>query len=225
LRPGGRLDGNRKRTVNQMLNPETIFTFTAASILLALAPGPDNIFVLTQSALRGRLAGLMVVLGLCTGLLVHTFAVACGVAVIFQVSALAFSLLKLLGAGYLVYLAWQAFRASATPFQTDATAPRSLGRLYLRGIVMNVTNPKVSIFFLAFLPQFADPVRGSLTLQMILRGGLFMLATIVVFGLIALLAGSLGNWFGRSSRAQKLLNRLAGTVFVGLALKLATARR
>jgi threonine/homoserine/homoserine lactone efflux protein len=208
-----------------MLNLETIAPFFLASILLALVPGPDNIFVLTQSALRGRLAGLLVVLGLCTGLLVHTFAVACGVAVIFQVSAVAFTLLKLLGAGYLVYLAWQAFRASTSPLQVDATAPRSLRRLYLRGIVMNVTNPKVSIFFLAFLPQFADPARGSLTLQMILLGGLFMLATILVFGLIALLAGALGDWFGRSSRAQKVLNRIAGAVFVGLALKLASAQR
>jgi threonine/homoserine/homoserine lactone efflux protein len=190
-----------------------------------MAPGPDNIFVLTQSALRGRLPGLMVVIGLCTGLLVHTFAVACGVAVIFQVSAVAFTLLKLLGAGYLVYLAWQAFRASAGPLPTGETETVPLGRLYLRGIVMNVTNPKVSIFFLAFLPQFADPARGSLAVQMILLGGLFMLATILVFGLIALLAGSLGDWLGHSSRAQKVLNRVAGTVFVGLALKLATAQR
>jgi len=208
-----------------MLSPETVVTFLTASILLALAPGPDNLFVLTQAALRGRLCGLMVVFGLCTGLLVHTFAVACGVAVIFQVSALAFTLLKLLGAAYLVYLAWQAFRTSSDPLPVAADAPRKYRRLYLRGIVMNVTNPKVSIFFLAFLPQFADPARSPLAPQMILLGGLFLFATILIFGLIALLAGSLGAWLGRSVRARKVLNRIAGTVLFGLALKLVTAQR
>ena len=96
-----------------MISSETIITFSTASILLALAPGPDNIFVLTQSALRGKRAGIVVMLGLCTGLIVHSSAVALGVAVIFQASAVAFSALKFVGAGYLVYLAWQAFRASA----------------------------------------------------------------------------------------------------------------
>ena len=93
-----------------MIPIETLLTFFAASVLLAIAPGPDNIFVLTQSALRGKSAGLFVMLGLCTGLIVHSTAVALGVAVIFQTSALAFSALKFIGAGYLLYLAWQAFR-------------------------------------------------------------------------------------------------------------------
>lgn len=208
-----------------MLSLETITTFLAASILLALAPGPDNLFVLTQSALHGRLPGLLVVFGLCTGLLVHTLAVVCGLAVLFQVSAAAFVALKLLGAGYLIYLAWQAFRASAARLEIAGQPRQKPGRLYLRGIVMNLTNPKVSIFFLAFLPQFADPSRGSVPVQLSLLGGLFIFATVMVFGLIALLAGSLGEWLARSARAQTWLNRLAGTVFVALALKLATARR
>lgn len=208
-----------------MLSLETITTFLAASILLALAPGPDNLFVLTQSALHGRLPGLLVVFGLCTGLLVHTLAVVCGLAVLFQVSAAAFVSLKLFGAGYLIYLAWQAFRASAARLEIAGQPRQKPGRLYLRGIVMNLTNPKVSIFFLAFLPQFADPSRGSVPIQLSLLGGLFIFATIMVFGLIALLAGSLGAWLARSTRAQIWLNRLAGTVFVALALKLATARR
>ncbi len=93
---------------------ETVATFFAASVILALAPGPDNIFVLTQSALHGKISGLWVTLGLCTGLVVHTTAVVLGVAVIFQVSAVAFTLLKVVGAGYLLYLAWHAFRATAT---------------------------------------------------------------------------------------------------------------
>lgn len=208
-----------------MIPFETLAAFFTASVLLALAPGPDNIFVLTQSALRGRTAGLLVTLGLCTGLVVHTTAVAFGVAVIFQASALAFTALKLAGAGYLLYLAWQAFRASAEKISIGRQNELSHGRLYRRGIIMNVTNPKVSIFFLAFLPQFADPNRGPLTLQMLLLGSLFIVSTILVFGGIALLAGSLGQWLNRSPKTQVMINRLAGAVFVGLALKLATVSR
>ena len=209
-----------------MLIPiESLVTFFAASVLLALAPGPDNIFVLTQSALHGKLAGLLVTLGLCTGLIVHTTAVAFGVAVIFQASALAFTALKLCGAGYLLYLAWGAWRATATKISANSGVALSLGKLYRRGIIMNVTNPKVSIFFLAFLPQFADPGRGSLTLQMVLLGGIFILATILIFGAIALLAGTLGSWLMRSDKAQIVMNRVASLVFVALALKLATTQR
>ena len=208
-----------------MLSIETFSAFFLASTLLALAPGPDNVFVLTQSALHGKLSGLVVVFGLCTGLLVHTTAVAFGVAVIFQASTLAFTLLKIIGAGYLVYLAWQIFRATPEQIRMQSDQQKSLGTLYRRGIIMNVTNPKVSIFFLAFLPQFADPVRGSISLQMVALGGIFITATILVFGAIALIGGALGEWLNSSERAQRVMNWTAGTIFVGLALKLVTAER
>jgi threonine/homoserine/homoserine lactone efflux protein len=208
-----------------MFDLSILALFTSASVLLALAPGPDNIFVLTQSALKGKLVGIVVTLGLCTGLIVHTSAVALGVAAIFQASALAFNLLKYAGAAYLLYLAWGAFRAGASTLDNRETRETSLWRYYLRGIIMNVTNPKVSIFFLAFLPQFTNPAKGSLPLQLIILGLLFILATIVVFGTISLLAGMLGQWLRRSERAQVLLNRIAGAIFAGLALKLATASR
>ena len=208
-----------------MIPLETQITFFTASILLALAPGPDNIFVLTQSAIRGRSAGIVVMLGLCTGLIVHSSAVALGVAVIFQTSAAAFSALKFIGAGYLIYLAWQAFRASANQIQITHEGQVNHWKLYCRGIIMNITNPKVSIFFLAFLPQFADPLRGPISMQILFLGGLFIVATILVFGGIALLAGTLGQWLNRSDRTQNILNKIAGTVFLGLALKLATTER
>jgi threonine/homoserine/homoserine lactone efflux protein len=208
-----------------MIPVDTLVTFFMAAVLLGLAPGPDNIFVLTQSAMRGRMAGLMVTLGLCTGLVVHTTAVAFGVAVIFQASALAFTALKLFGAGYLLYLAWHAFRATSEAITAGKPNGLRTAQLYRRGIIMNVTNPKVSIFFLAFLPQFADPQRGSLTLQMLLLGGVFIVSTILVFGSIALLAGTIGGWLNRSPRTQVIMNRLAGVVFLGLALKLATVKR
>ncbi|MCK4502861.1 MAG: LysE family translocator [Desulfuromonadales bacterium] len=208
-----------------MLPIETLITFFTASILLGLAPGPDNIFVLTQSAMRGRSAGIIVMFGLCTGLIVHSVAVAFGVAVIFQTSAIAFSILKFVGAGYLVYLAWQIFRASPEKIQGESVGSINRWKLYRRGIIMNITNPKVSIFFLAFLPQFTDASNGSIPLQIILLGGLFILATILVFGSIALLAGTLSQYFNRSDFAQKILNKVAGTVFLGLALKLVTTKQ
>jgi threonine/homoserine/homoserine lactone efflux protein len=200
---------------------ETLSLFFAASVALALVPGPDNIFVLTQSALHGRLAGLLVTLGLCTGLLVHTTAVSLGVAAIFQTSALAFNLLKAVGAAYLLYLAWQTLRAGAMKLQNSAGLGLSRRELYARGIVMNVTNPKVTIFFLAFLPQFTDPARGSLTLQVLVLGATFMLATLIVFGAIAWAAGFIGGWLRASQRAQVVMNRVAAAVFAGLALRLA----
>lgn len=208
-----------------MLSSETLITFFTASILLGLAPGPDNIFVLTQSALRGRSAGISVMLGLCTGLIGHSLAVAFGVAVIFQTSTLAFSILKYIGAGYLIYLAWRAFRAAAEELTASSNGELKHWKLYRRGIFMNITNPKVSVFFLAFLPQFADPEHGPIWVQILLLGGLFIVATLLVFGSIALLAGTLGQWLSRSSRIQTLLNKLTGIVFIGLALKLATTEK
>ena len=206
-----------------MLAAETVLTFFAAAVLLGLAPGPDNLFVLTQSTLHGRRAGLMVMLGLCTGLVVHSLAVAFGVAAVFQASAVAFSVLKLCGAAYLLYLAWQAFTTSVGSSVDTRSGSPGRGELYRRGIILNITNPKVSIFFLAFLPQFADPARGSVAIQIILLGGLFIIATFLVFGGVAIAAGSVRVWLLKSDRTQKWLNRLAGAVFIGLAIRLITA--
>ncbi len=203
----------------------TLMAFFATSLLLALAPGPDNLFVLTQSALRGKAAGLAVTLGLCTGLTVHTTAVALGLAALFAASAMAFTVLKLCGAAYLLWLAWQAFRASSTALRAAAPSRLTGWQLYRRGIVMNITNPKVSIFFLAFLPQFADPARGPLTLQILLLGAIFILATIVIFGGIALLAGVLGDRLTRSPGLQRVMNRMTGAIFTALALRLALGER
>jgi threonine/homoserine/homoserine lactone efflux protein len=206
-----------------MMPIESIIAFVIASTLLSIAPGPDNIFVLTQSALYGKKSGVLVTLGLCTGLIVHTLAVAFGVAAIFQTSMVAFTVLKIIGALYLAYLAYQAFMASAKNIEAPGLNIRSNGALYRRGIVMNITNPKVSIFFLAFLPQFTSPDLGPVALQIFLLGGVFICIALVIFSTIALLAGELGDWLHNSPRAQVYLNRIAGTVFAGLALKLVTA--
>ena len=194
--------------------------FFSTSILLALAPGPDNIFVLTQSTIRGRLAGWIITLGLCTGLIGHTLIVATGIAVIFQVSLIAFTILKLSGSAYLLYLAFLAFRASVTTVNLSSNGITSLFQLYRRGIIMNVTNPKISIFFLSFLPQFADPNRGSIMLQILSLGLVFIISAMLVFGMISIIAGFLGNRLQRSSMGQIIMNRIAGTVYATLAIKL-----
>jgi threonine/homoserine/homoserine lactone efflux protein len=204
---------------------DTTLTFFAASVLLALAPGPDNVFVLLHSAVHGKRAGMLVVLGLCTGLLFHTAAVALGLAAVFAASNTAFTVLKLCGAAYLVYLAWGAWRAPVGIQDTASTPALSARQTYGRGVLMNLTNPKVAIFFLAFLPQFADPARGGMAGQILFLGAVFILAALLTFGAIAYFAASFGKAFQRSLRAQRGLNRVASLVFVGLALRLATAQR
>jgi threonine/homoserine/homoserine lactone efflux protein len=208
-----------------MFDINTLIMFFTASILLALAPGPDNLYVMSQSMLKGRAAGLMITLGLCTGLIGHTTAVALGVVVLFQTSSVAFMVLKFAGAAYLLYLAWKSFRASEGTLQMQKSVEATSWYLYRRGVIMNITNPKVSIFFLAFLPQFSNPSKGSIPFQLMLLGGMFILSALVVFSSISYLAGMIGGWFLKSKRAEKILNIAAGTVFTALAIKLALTRQ
>ncbi|MCU0845737.1 MAG: LysE family translocator [Spirochaetes bacterium] len=204
-----------------MIDHNALVMFVTASTALAFAPGPDNIFVLAQSITMGRTAGFIITLGLCTGLIVHTAIVALGVAAIFQTSIVAFTMLKYIGAVYLLYLAWKAFTAKGEGIRADGRPAPGGWKLYRRGIIMNVTNPKVSLFFMAFLPQFADPAKGPITLQLIFLGAVFILVTLVVFGLISQLAGAIGRRLTRSGRWRKALNVIAGVVFASLAVKLA----
>ncbi len=204
-----------------MLPLETITLFVFSAMALALVPGPDNLFVLTQSMTKGARAGITVTLGLMTGLIFHTTAVALGVAAIFQTSQLAFDILKYIGAVYLLYLAYLSFRDSSRLDLHTEKNMLSLAKLYRRGIFMNITNPKVSLFFLALLPQFADAHRGSVTLQIFMLGGLFILSAFIIFVSISLLAAKISAWFIRTPKANIWLNRIAGSIFVVLAGKLA----
>jgi threonine/homoserine/homoserine lactone efflux protein len=203
-----------------MLSLQTGLAFFSVSMLLALSPGPDNVFVLVHSAQHGMRAGVLVVLGLCTGLLFHTAAVALGLAALLEASPLAFGVLKGVGALYLLWLAWLSWRAPTGLLEGQAASGLSARQTYARGIIMNATNPKVAIFFLAFLPQFADPALGPVQWQIVQLGACFGLATLVVFGGIAALAGRFGQRLRDSAKAQQTLNRMAALVFAGLALKL-----
>lgn len=204
---------------------DIVLTFFAMAMLLALTPGPDNIFVLTQAALHGRAAGAITALGMTTGLFAHIAAVALGVAVIFKTSEIAFTILKIVGALYLLYLARGAFRATALRTGGAGRPFAGYAALYRRGILMNVTNPKVTLFFLALLPQFADPARGPVCLQIFLLGALVQLSTVIVFGSVAFLGGSLAARVNSSPRAQIGISRLAGCIFAGLAVFLLFAQR
>jgi threonine/homoserine/homoserine lactone efflux protein len=204
------------------MDSANLLGFFGLSLLLGLSPGPDNLFVLMQSATQGRRAGLLVTLGLCTGLLGHTAAVALGLAALLAASPAAFGALKLAGAAYLLYLAWGAWHAPATE-QADgrvASGSSSGWRLYGRGVVMNLSNPKVAIFFLALLPQFVQADAGPVHWQIVQLGAIFMIATLLVFGGFAWVAAWLGGLLRSSARAQRWLNRAAATVFSGLAARL-----
>jgi threonine/homoserine/homoserine lactone efflux protein len=203
----------------EILSLETIIAFVIASIVLSLVPGPDNIFVMTNSALRGWKIGFYTTIGLCTGLIGHTILVAIGVSVIFQTSALAFNGLKIVGACYLVYLGWLSLKSKELKIGSSGTdnVNRSY---YITGIVMNLTNPKVALFFLVFLPQFVNPINGSVTIQIFSLGILFILSALCVFSSIAFLGASLEVYLKKSSAFNKNINKLAALVYFALAINL-----
>ena len=203
---------------------DTLSLFIGAAAVLALAPGPDNIFVLTHAALHGRRAGLFIIFGLCTGVVLHTVAIAFGLTVIFADSAAAFVALKIFGAGYLFYLSGVYLCAKPAALN-GKNIQLSEAKLYTRGVIMNVSNPKVAIFFLAFFPQFTDPVIGKLGEQVIILGAFFILVTCFIFGGITWFAVHVGKILRKSRNAQTLLSRSAGLIFLALAVRLVFEQR
>jgi len=169
-------------------------SFLGASILLSLMPGPDNIFVLTESLTKGHKNGIAISIGLSLGVLIHTLAAATGLSFIIQKSALAFSVVKYLGALYLFYLAYKATKDNQSDVKIELNQTpqnNSISALIKKGLFMNVLNPKVALFFIAFLPQFVSKTGYNITLQMIFLGIIFMLQAFVIFSLIALLSARL----------------------------------
>ncbi|AXH11129.1 LysE family translocator [Halarcobacter bivalviorum] len=209
-----------------MIDTTSLYMFIIASFLLCLAPGPDNIYVLTQGMTKSKKAAIVTTLGLCSGIIIHTSAAAFGISVIFQTSELAFNLVKYIGAAYLLYIAYQAFRHRDD--KLDLTAQNSsneLKKLYIKGFFMNVLNPKVSIFFLAFLPQFVNPELGNIPMQMIILGLVFMALTVVVFSSIGIAGNMLSSKLMENPSISKILNILTSFVLGALAVKLALSSR
>ena len=202
--------------------PETLFAFLGAAVLVTLSPGPDNLLVLSLGIARGRRAGVAFGLGCGLGCLSHTLLAALGVSALIAASPAAFTLLKLVGGGYLVYRGVQALRSSGrldTP--EAASAQESELRLFARGLFANAINPKVVLFFLAFLPQFVDSARGDAAFQIAQLGLVFTAQAALLFALLGWFSGHVGAWLKRHGRAGLWLDRAAGAVFVGLGVKLA----
>ena len=202
----------------EVLSIETIITFITASIVLSLVPGPDNLFVMSNSALKGWRIGLYTTLGLCTGLIGHTILVAIGVSVIFQTSAIAFNGLKIIGAFYLIYLAWLSIQNKELNLG-GASKNSSNRSYYFTGVVMNLTNPKVAIFFLVFLPQFVNS-SNNVTSQIFMLGLLFIFSALFVFTSIAYLSSFLEGVLKKSKTINKNLNLLAALIYIALAVNL-----
>ncbi|ACM19181.1 transporter, RhtB family [Geotalea daltonii FRC-32] len=203
-----------------------IFLFLTASILLTLAPGPDNIYILTRGIAQGRNAALAAAFGFTTGLIGHTMVVAFGLAAVIRSSDLLFGVIKFAGAGYLLYLGYRTLRNREPLIVSDTTDQSSgLRRVYCQSVLANLLNPKVSLFFLSFLPQFIQPTLGHGELQALALGGLFMLETLVIFCLIALCSGNLGKWLRKRPAVSRHLNSAAGVTFIGIGLSLAFSER
>ena len=197
-------------------------SFTIAAAVLAVAPGPDNLFVLLQSAMYGAKAGIFVTLGLCVGVFIQTLLAAFGVAAVVAASPTLLMIIQFAGAAYLLYLAWGAWKGPVGgDDRADASKyPRLTNfQLWRRGILMNITNPKVLIFFLAFFPQFI--VKGAteteVMIQMLIMGMTFLVCTLVVFSAIAWCAGTLADRL-RSPKVQTILNKVSAVIFTILAI-------
>lgn len=207
------------------MTASTLIYFLGASMALTIAPGPDNTFIVAQGISRGRKAAVVTALGMCSGVSVHTTAAALGISALLYSSAAAFTILKYAGAAYLLFLAYKALKEQQVLLPQGTAGGQSPWVMFRRGFIMNVVNPKVALFFLAFLPQFVSPGEESAALQMLLLGLLFMAQAVVLFGAIGWLSGSVGNLILRRPRMARWFGRLSAGIFASLGIRLALAER
>lgn len=201
------------------MNYEILFGFVSAVGLLAISPGPDNIFVLMQSVVYGRKYGLATIAGLMTGCIIHTTLVAFGVSAIIKENESVFLGIKIAGAAYLAFLAYKVLRSSSDiAMDGDSVQKKTPMQLFQAGFLMNVLNPKVTIFFLALFPGFLFSETLSEVVQFYVLGGLFILTSTVIFSAIALLGGSISEQIRQSQRIGVVLKWLQVVVFIGIAV-------
>lgn len=200
----------------------TLAIFTAACLALTATPGPDMMLIASRSVSQGRVAGFASLAGIQVGTYGHALAAACGLSQLFLVVPLAYDIIRYAGAAYLLYLAWQAFRATGKAFAPVADAPRhSAARMFRQGLVINLLNPKMALFVLALFPQFLRPEAGSVVVQILVLATVLNLVGLLVNGLVILTASRVGLALAGHGRFRRASQILLGSVFVGLAARLA----
>ncbi|PHM69955.1 LysE family translocator [Xenorhabdus sp. KJ12.1] len=201
---------------------ETLITFIGISSFLCFLPGPDNILVLSQSALNGRKTGISITIGLCVGLIIQTSLVSLGIAAIIRENAITFEFIRGLGVLYLTYLAWKAFNAKPVSLNDSSKLFSKSRKLIKKGLIMNLSNPKVIIFFLAFLPQFISNCEDAIpvSLQLLYLGLIFIAVAFISFAMISYLSGFLHEFIENDSSVQTILNKVTSVIFIGLAINL-----
>ncbi|MFT4929359.1 MAG: threonine/homoserine/homoserine lactone efflux protein [Phenylobacterium sp.] len=196
---------------------DTLLTFALVSFLLSISPGPSILYIMARSISQGPKAGFAAAGGMAIGSFAYVLATALGIAAIFKYSPMAYTLLKLFGAAYLVYLGVQYFRSSPVDAgQKPAVTIYPIIKIFRQSIVVELTNPKTALFFLALLPQFIDPKLGSVTLQLLVLGGVYTAVTFCCDSCIALASGKLGKWLAQHPGAIYWQDRVAGSVLIGL---------
>jgi threonine/homoserine/homoserine lactone efflux protein len=206
-----------------MISIETLLLFCVTAFALIITPGPNQIYIIARSISQGRKAGLLSVLGVDTGTLVHVVAASLGLSALLASSALAFSIVKYAGAAYLIYLGIRTWLSKADPPELSTPKRSSGTRIFLQGMLTNVLNPKVALFFLAFLPQFVNRSSGHVAEQMLLLGIVFTLMGLGVDVVVALLASSARDWLRRRTRVQQIQKWVTGGVYFSLGLSTALA--
>ena len=210
-----------------MLNFERLPLFMFASIVLLLTPGPAVLYIIARSIDQGRMAGIVSVISVEVGNFFHAVAAALGLSALLLSSSTAFSVVKYLGAAYLVYLGLAKLltNSAGSASQQTRVEPQSLGRIFSQGVTVAVLNPKTALFFLAFLPQFVDRTKGQVGLQLFSLGCLFVLMAIISDGMYALLASSAGQWLKTRSQVWLAERYVAGLIYIGLGITAALSDR
>jgi len=206
-----------------MFGLPNISIFLLAALILLLTPGPAVLYIVARSLDQGRLAGFVSVFSIEVGNFVHVLAATLGLSAILVSSALAFSIVKYMGAAYLIYLGVRRLLARETAHQPATFQRQSLRRIFRQGVLVAILNPKTALFFFAFLPQFVDSSKSSFTIQLLTLGCLFVLMAIVTDSLYALLAGTVGQWLKGSRSFMRVERYLVGTVYIGLGVMAALA--
>lgn len=205
--------------------PPVLAVFLTAVVALALTPGPDMLYVASRSLGQGRTAGVLSAVGVITGTFVHLGAAALGLSGLFRYAPAAYDAVRYAGAAFLLYLAWKALAGGHDLGAARGRAPAGRGRVYLEGVLTNLLNPKVALFYIGFLPQFVDPARGSVALQVLVLGSVLNGLGLAVKVAVALAAGGIGEWLARRPRVRLAQRWVTAAVLAALALRIALPER